>query len=383
LLLRAASVLGQPLIRTEAKGMKEAVRSGRRTNFFITENRFIDCYAAKVGGSGVAVYSILERCANSETRETWISAQKMADVLAMDKSTVYRHLKQLEDLRLIKTLRTREKTIYIVLPVPPPRPEAAGAPLFDSIENEYAGKDSTWSPVATVRADRSSESGLDQRDRSVATARQQLASTQRASCTRETRNKEEQDLLNKTQYQDFFNNSEMELTKAAQTLVKGLMVPDTYLNAAKSAIEDRKKEYPGLSMDLIVVEIASEARRKASRRVTSEKFLENFLAKKIAERMLEECGLPATDNLISTAADAIKAEVTYLGVTVEDAAARIADAVSTDIGRGLTIDKFYFENAKWRSHGRIGKGQQQFERIKRARDEAHAIIDARFREVDH
>src|SRR5208283_1014080 len=104
--------------------MREAVRSGRRANFFITENKFVDYYAAKVGGSGVAVYSILQRCANSETKETWISAGKMADVLAMDKSTVYRYLKQLEDLRLIKSMRTREKTIYIVLPVPPPRPEA-------------------------------------------------------------------------------------------------------------------------------------------------------------------------------------------------------------------------------------------------------------------
>ena len=108
---------------------KEGVRSGRRANFFITENRFIDCYAAKVGGSGVAVYSILQRCANSETRETWISACKMAEVLDIDKSTVYRKLKELEDLRLIKTMRTREKTIYIVLEVPPPRPQSGSTPL--------------------------------------------------------------------------------------------------------------------------------------------------------------------------------------------------------------------------------------------------------------
>ena len=87
--------------------MRESVRSGRRANFFITENRFIDCYARKVGGSGVAVYSILQRCANSETRETWIGADKMAEVLDLDRSTVYRYLKQLEDLRLIETLRTR------------------------------------------------------------------------------------------------------------------------------------------------------------------------------------------------------------------------------------------------------------------------------------
>ncbi len=361
---------------------RESVRSGRRANFFITENRFIDCYAAKVGGSGVAVYSILQRCANSETRETWISAQKMADVLAMDKSTVYRHLKQLEDLRLIKTLRTREKTIYVVLPVPAPRPETGGTPLFDSIEDEHAEKDPAWSPVASVRTDCGSESESHPPDTSVASAQQQVAPLQQTGRTNEKRNKEEQDLLNKTHYQDFFNNSEMGLTKAAQILVRGLKLPNTFLDAAKAAIEDRSK-YMSLSMDLIVVDIVSEARREASRNITNEKFLERFLAKKTAQRMLETLGLPATDNLISAVTEAIKAEMTYSRLPVEGAAAIIADGVSAESAKGLPIDKFYFENTRWRGHGRIGKGQQQFERIKRARDEAHAIIDARFREVDH
>jgi DNA-binding transcriptional ArsR family regulator len=362
---------------------RETVRSGRRANFFITENKLIDHYAAKVGGSGVAVYSILQRCANSETRETWISAQKMADVLAMDKSTVYRHLKQLEDLRLIRTLRTREKTIYVVLPVPPPRPEAGSTPLFDTIGDDLPGREPTWSPVASVRADCSSESELCQRDAEVASVQRQTASMRQTSRISEKCNKEEQDSLNKTQDQDFFNNAITDSTRAAQVLVKGLMLSDASMSAAKAAIEDRMKEYPSLSMDLIVVEIANEARRKASRRITNEKFLENFLAKKMAEKMLETCGLPGTDNLISAATDAIKAEVTYLGVAVEDAAARIADAVSADMADGVTIKKFYFENAEWRNRGRTGKGQQQFDRIRRARDEAHAIIDARFREVDH
>lgn len=338
--------------------MREAVRSGRRTNFFITENRFIDLYAAKVGGSGVAVYSILQRCANSETRETWISAQKMADVLAMDKSTIYRHLKQLEDLQLIKTLRTREKTIYVVLPVPPPRPEAGATPLFDSMDDVGGEKSSSWSPVASARIDCSSESELYQQDGSVAPVPQRVASVQSSNGVREKRNKEEQDELNKTQEQDFFNKSERDLTKAAKTLVNGLMLPDTFLSAAKAAIEDAKK-YSDLSMDYIVVEIVHKARRAAARRMSHEKFLEQFLAKRLAEIILGRLGVPATSNMVSAATEAVKAEVIFAGISVEDAAARIADAASADMARGSTIDSFYFENAKWRSHGRASKAEQR------------------------
>ena len=138
--------------------MKEVVRNGRRANFFITENRFIDCYAKKVGGSGVAVYSILQRCANSETRETWIGADKMAEILAVDRSTVYRQLKQLEDLHLIKTLRTREKTIYVVLPVPPPPPEASSIPLFDGIDEKASRNESIWPSVAPMQMSLTNES---------------------------------------------------------------------------------------------------------------------------------------------------------------------------------------------------------------------------------
>jgi hypothetical protein len=347
----------------------------------MTENRFIDCYAAKVGGNGVAVYSILQRCANSETKETWISADRMAEVLDVARSTVYRQLRQLEDLRLIKTLRTREKTIYVVLPVPSPRPDAGATPLFDAIDPETAGGESTWTPVAPKRAIPSGESESYECDSAVAPVTQLFSPGRPVSRTIETCNKEEQYELNKTQEQDFFNNSETELTKAAKILVKGLKLPDTFIDAAKAAIEDRGK-YMSLSMDLIVVDIAHEARREGSRGITSEKFLERFLAKKTAQRMLEMLGLPATDNLISAVTEAIKAEVTYSQLSVEDAAAVIADGVSAERSKGLPIDKFYFENTRWRGNGGVGKGQQQFERIKRARDEAHAIIDARFREVD-
>ncbi len=83
------------------------------------------------------------------------SVDKMAGVLDMDRSTIYRYLKQLEDLRLIKTLRTREKTIYVVLPVPPAPPEAGSTPLFDAVEFKTPDQTSIW-PVCRTDANKSS-----------------------------------------------------------------------------------------------------------------------------------------------------------------------------------------------------------------------------------
>ncbi|HXM60362.1 MAG TPA: helix-turn-helix domain-containing protein [Terriglobales bacterium] len=298
--------------------MREAVRSGRRANFFITENRFIDCYAAKVGGSGVAVYSILQRCANSETKETWISAHKMAEVLDIDRSTVYRQLKQLEDLRLIKSMRTREKTIYVVLPVPPPRPEAGSTPLFDAIDPKSSERDANW-PVAPAGISPTSETDSRERNASVAQIPQPVSSARPDSRTGENRNKEEQDVFNKTQEQDLRGN-------------KTLQVPPYETDEART--------------------------------------------QKGILRIVELMGMPGTPTNLRIIEAAVKAEIQYAGRSPDDAVSVIAGAAISDREKGVQINKFWFEDAKWRSRGRTGKGQQQFERIKRARDEAHAIIDA-------
>jgi hypothetical protein len=309
--------------------MREAVRSGRRANFFITENRFIDCYAKKVGGSGVAVYSILQRCANSETRETWIGADKMAEVLDMDRSTVYRYLKQLEDLRLIKTLRTREKTIYVVLPVPPPPAEAGSTPLFDTIEFKTTDRNSTWSPVASTQMSFTSAIDSHECDSSVASTQQPVSSARPISRTGENRNKEEQDFLNKTQEQDLRGNKTFNLSPSE---LNGVQIQECAL------------------------------------------------------RTVQLLGMAETQTNLRIVEAALAAEIRYTGRSPEDAAQEIAKSAISDRENGVPINKFYFEDTKWRTpNGGRNKAEQQFDRINRARERAIENIKARSRpqDLDH
>ena len=350
--------------------MREAVRSGRRANFFITENKFIDHYAAKVGGSGVAVYSILQRCANSETKETWISAGKMAEVLAMDKSTVYRYLKQLEDLRLIRSLRTREKTIYVVLPVPSPRPEAGSTPLFDAIDPKPANQELVW-PLAqeeVVSAGISPVSEIDsyERNASVASVQQVVSAARPAGRVSENRIKEEQDELNKTHEQDFSyktskkvaSETSSEIHAAAQRLMAILGLKTTLLEAAVAAIEMETRETE-LSMDEVLQEIWKKATRADHRHISREKFIEDYLAQRLAERILDRTNLPPTNNLINTVTAALKAEAKDTGLGLEETAAQITSAAAEDRRRGMPVDRFYFENCKWRLNGGVSKAERR------------------------
>lgn len=349
---------------------KEGVRSGRRANFFITENRFIDCYAAKVGGSGVAVYSILQRCANSETRETWISACKMAEVLDIDKSTVYRKLKELEDLRLIKTMRTREKTIYIVLEVPPPRPQSGSTPLFDGIDIKMQDIDSTWPPVVPARMSPTSpidshrhDSPVASAQRPVASAQQLVSPMQRVSSTGEKHNKEEQDLLNKTQEQDLFNKNyeqdNPEIKETAQRIINILGLPNTSFSAATAAVQAKAKNTK-LSMDGVVQDIVTAANYAERRGIDRRDFLEDFLAQTSAQQILKNLGLPVTNSLVVTVTAAVKAEVAHTGgLSVEEVAAFVTNAALEDGRKGVVIDRFYFENVKWRSNARVVSKAEQ------------------------
>ena len=44
--------------------MREIVRSGRRENYYVTDNSFIDHYAREMQPVDIAVYHALERYAN-------------------------------------------------------------------------------------------------------------------------------------------------------------------------------------------------------------------------------------------------------------------------------------------------------------------------------
>lgn len=359
--------------------MREGIRSGRRTNFYITENRFIDCYAKKVGGSGVAVYSILQRCANSETRETWIGADKMAEVLDMDRSTVYRYLKQLEDLRLIKTLRTREKTIYIVLPVPPPPPEVGPTPLFDGIECSTSDRDSVWPPVATMQMNLNSAIDSHECESSVATMQQLVSSARPASRTGANRNKEEQDSLNKTQEQDFENKTlewgNPEIHQAAQRILNILKLPDSFLNAAMAAVE-LKARGTKLSMYDVVTGIWNKALQAERKTGSRESYLMDCLSETLAEQLLDKINLPQTNSVVVTVAAALRADAKDRKLGLEETAMLITTAAIEDRHRGIEINRFYFENCKWRSHVGVSKA----ERRKLDNLEANARVKQRLRD---
>jgi len=115
--------------------MREIVRSGRRENYYVTDNSFIDHYAREMQPVDIAVYHALERYANCHTRSTWVGTAKIAEVLNVSQRTVQRSLKVLEDHKLIRIVQTSTLKMYFIVPVPP-RAKMAAIPLFDRIEEE-------------------------------------------------------------------------------------------------------------------------------------------------------------------------------------------------------------------------------------------------------
>lgn len=357
--------------------MRESVRSGRRENFYVTDNGFIDHYAREMQPTDVAVYHALERYANCHTRSTWVGTAKIAEVLNVSQRTVQRSLKVLEELKLIRVVQTATLRLYYIMPVPP-RPKAAVVPLFEGLDESelYPERDVDVAPAT-------SQSRQTTRTSRAVTPESPFATMKSVvSDTPDSAYKEEQDLLNKTLEQNFLKKIENEKTvfqSAAARILGILGLPDSLMEAATAAIEERRA-HSTLSMDGIVQDIATAANHARRRGVEYPDFLENYLAERSARQMLKELNLPATNNFISTVREAITAETSYSKLPADQAAAAIARIAIDDRNTGITLDRFYFENAKWRAHGRIGKGQQQFDRIKRARDEAHAIIDSK---VDH
>lgn len=369
------SSLGDVELKTP---MRETVRSGRRENFYVTDNSFIDHYARQMQPVDIAVYHALERYANCHTRSTYVGTAKIAEVLNVSQRTVQRSLKTLEDLKLIRIVQTSTVKMYFIVPVPP-RPKTAAIPLFEGIKEEEFSLENDMCGVWTTPESRLVTS-MSRIPSSVTRA------TTAASRSRDTDDglyKEEQDLLNKTIDQDFFKKTDEEekgeITESAQRILTILRLSDSHMNAATAAVEERRKQ-TRLSKDGIVQDIVTAANHAVRRGIEKQEFLEDFLAEQLARRTLKNLDLPMTNNLISAVAAAIKAEVTYTRSSMEKVAAFITSAALGHRRTGMTIDRFYFENVKWRGNGRTGKGQQQFERIKRARDEAHAIIDA---QMDH
>lgn len=336
--------------------MREVVRCGRKTNFYITENSFIDHYARDVGPVGIAVYHVLERHMNCETRSTWIGTSKIAHLLNVSQRTVQRTLKTLEDLRLIRILRTANLTTYVVMPVPQ-RTKTSTAPLFDAIPDEIlrmsdihvASDDSLVADDDIYVAEPTSVSR-------VTTPMSRMSDTDVAAY------KEEQDFINKTQEQDFINKTpekeNTEIHEAAKRVIKNLSLRNTMINAAVAAVEIKTRGTK-LSTEAVVQEIWTEAIRAERRGISRENFLADSLASTLAERILDDIHLPALNNSITTVMAALKAEAKDRDLGLEETASLITTAAIEDRRRGILIDRFYFENCKWRSNVRASKAEQR------------------------
>ena len=321
--------------------MRENIRSGRKANFYITENSFIDNYAKAVGPMCTVVYNVLERYMNSETRSTWVGTARIAQVVGTSQRTVQRNLKTLEEFKLIRILRTDSATTYVVLPVPA-RPKEATIPLFDAV----ADQDILWNGDVDVAE--ATQVSFDATEPShKATERSQSRDTG------DTPNKEEQDLLNKNHEQE---NDQIKQT--AKRVIKILRLPDAFLHAAAAAVEVKAKQ-TNLSMDGIVQRIATDANLSERNGVSNQEFLGDYLAQKCAEEVLNNLNLPVTKNLISIVTAAVKAEAKDLRLSVEEVAARITIAATEDRRAGTPIDRFYFENVKWRSNVRVNRAEKR------------------------
>src|SRR6266852_1172630 len=73
---------------------------------------------------------------------------------------------------------------------------------------------------------------------------------------------------------------------------------------------------------------------------------------KSARRVIDILGMPATDGNLKVIEAAVVAEAAYTGQTFQEAAEQITKAAREDREVGIPINKFYFEDAKWRQSGR-------------------------------
>jgi hypothetical protein len=284
--------------------MRENVRSGRRENFFVTDNSFIDHYARQLQPTDIAVYHALERYANCHTRSTFVGTARIAEVLNVSQRTVQRSLKALEDLKLIRIVQTETFKTYFIVPVPA-RTKATTTPLFDAIEeNEFtlaSDMDVAWATP---------ESHLPTPVSRTASPVSHMATPlSRPGVTGDAPYKEEQNLLNKTQEQDSLNKTVEEKPEMK--------------NVAKDVAKQR------------------------------------FLLDKLSARIVRILDLPATGSLVSVVLESLKAEVSYTRLPAAEVAAAITRAATEDRSRGIAIDRFYFENTKWRSNGKANRAEQR------------------------
>jgi hypothetical protein len=347
--------------------MREIVRSGRRENFYVTDNSFIDHYARELQPTDIAVYHALERYMNYHTRSTWVGTAKIAEVLNISQRTVQRSLNTLADRKLIRIVRTPTMTTYFVMPVPP-RAKAVAAPLFEAIEDEVlAGMHDATDACATPASHPASSAS-----RGATLTSRYATRESRTGDTTDAAYKEEQNLLNDTLLNNTFDHEESFVKECSERVIKIFKLHSSRITAVKAAVkaEVDHLEVP-LDADAVVHRIVTAANQDKRRGIPTEKFFDNLLARICAQDIIAALDLPATNALASTVAESVKAEAKYVGLSMEEVAARIRVAASEDRNKGLHIDKFYFENMKWRSGNGRSKQSSQ-DRLRQELDILHS-----------
>jgi hypothetical protein len=88
-------------------------------------------------------------------------------------------------------------------------------------------------------------------------------------------------------------------------------------------------------------------------------------------------GMPQTTTNNMTAAEAIRSEAQFTGRTMEAVCETMAAKIRDDRDEGIPIDKFYFEDAKWRRNGKPNRHEQQRQQLLSDREQTHAILRRR------
>ena len=154
------------------------------------------------------------------------------------------------------------------------------------------------------------------------------------------------------------NFSTFEIEQGAQRILTILELPENFLKAGIAAVELEAKR-TRLSMDGIVQRITTEANYERRRGIAEEEFLEVFLAKKHARRVLEILNLTISDKFISRLAPVLIAESRDTGLWIEDTANRVTQLASEARRKGQRVDMFYFEDMRWRSNAGTNKAEQR------------------------
>jgi len=151
---------------------------------------------------------------------------------------------------------------------------------------------------------------------------------------------------------------QFEIKESARRILNIMGLPDTLLAAAIAAVEAEVKQTK-LSMDGVVQRIVTAANLAERRNVSRDEFLEDFLARTCARRILESVNLPINNNFIFRVTAVVKAEAKDTGLSLQDVACRISQAAFEDRRKGMKVDIFYFEDVRWRSSAGANKAEQR------------------------